>query len=95
MSLEDFSINDAPYNLGSMPWPENRMALKGWLTEELKRLVSTLHNSTYDASTYDEFMSRASSEIYPKTHAYCLDRDKIPEEFKEFRTDEWWIKRGL
>ena len=24
MSLEDFNINDAPYNLGSMPWPENR-----------------------------------------------------------------------
>ena len=32
---------------------------------------------------------------HPKTHAYCLDRDKIPEEFKEFKTDEWWIKRGL
>lgn len=73
MSLEDFSINDAPYNLGSMPWPENRMALKGWLTDELKRLVSTLHDSSYDANTYDEFMSRASSEIYEQLEPSILD----------------------
>jgi hypothetical protein len=73
MSLEDFSINDAPYNLGSMPWPENRMALKGWLTDELKRLISTLNNSTYDTSTYDEFMSRASSEIYEQLEPSILD----------------------
>lgn len=73
MSLEDFNINDASYNLGSMPWPENRMALKGWLTDELKRLVATLHNSTYDASTYDEFMSRTSSEIYEQLEPSILD----------------------
>ena len=73
MSLEDFSINDAPYNLGSTPWPENRMVLKSWLTDELKRLVSTLHNSSYDANTYDEFMSRASSEIYEHLEPSILD----------------------
>lgn len=73
MSLEDFNINDAPYNLGSMPWPENRMALKGQLTDELKRLISTLHNSSYDANAYDEFMSRASSEIYEQLEPSILD----------------------
>lgn len=73
MSLEDFSINDAPYNLGSMPWPENRMALKGWLTDELKRLVATLSNSSCDTNTYDEFMSRASSEIYEQLEPSILD----------------------
>lgn len=73
MSLEEFNINDAPYNLGNMPWPENRMALKGWLTDELKRLVSTLRNSAYDANTYDEFMSRVSSEIYEQLEPSILD----------------------
>lgn len=73
MSLEDFSINDAPYNLGSMLWPENRMALKGWLTDELKRLVATLSSASYDDSTYNEFMSRASSEIYEQLEPSILD----------------------
>lgn len=73
MSLEEFNINDAPYNLGNMPWPENRMALKDWLTDELKRLVSTLRNSAYDATTYDEFMSRVSSEIYEQLEPSILD----------------------
>jgi len=73
MSLENFNINDAPYNLGSMPWPENRMALKGWLTDELKRLVATLRSSSCDANTYDEFMSRVSSEIYEQLEPSILD----------------------
>ena len=58
---------------------------------------------------YDEYIGELekslSKEQYEKLFYYkeegslreipVLDRNKIPEEFKEFKTDEWWIKRGL
>lgn len=53
--------------------------------EYISELQKSMSRQVYESLFFKDLESQC----------WCLDRNKIPEEFKEFKTDEWWIKRGL